>query len=117
LEVASLDEVLRTHLNEEKTIGEFMAWFVHDYVIMRAEEVRQQKESGTSTQFRGWFQRQDTGWEPVKDHSASHWSARFGSCLSILRDLALLDPNPDKLKITPAGRELLETRGMEAIDG
>jgi hypothetical protein len=112
-----LHDDLQSHLEEESSLKEFMAWFVQNYVVMRAEEVRQQKESGTSTQFRGWFQRQDTGWEKVKEHSANHWSARFASAVSILRDLALLEPDTDSVALTSAGRDVLDRNITEATDG
>ncbi|MDS0474358.1 hypothetical protein [Natrinema sp. 1APR25-10V2] len=109
---------VRTHLAEDRTVAEFMTWFIQNYVIMRAEEVRQQKEHGTSTQFRGWFQRQDTGWEKIKDHTARHWSARFNSAVSILRDLALLNPDPDSdtVALTPTGRDVFERDHTETTD-
>lgn len=99
---------LTTHLHEGASLDQFMGWFIENYVIMQAENVRQKKESGTTTNFRGWFRRQDTGWEKVRDYSAGHWSARFGSAVSILRDLALLEPDPDTVTLTAAGRDALE---------
>lgn len=101
-------EELETHLYDGATFGEFVDWFTEEYVIMQAENVRQQKEGGNTTNFRGWFRRQDNGWEKVRDHSAGHWSARFSSAVSILRDLALLDPNPEKVTLTTAGRDAVE---------
>lgn len=97
---------LKTHLHEGATLEQFMSWFIEEYVITRAENVRQQKESGVK--FGGWFRRQDTGWEKVRDHSAGHWSARFSSAVSILRDLGLLNPDPNKVNLTPAGHEIME---------
>ena len=99
---------LTTQVKKGATLDHFMSWFVEDYVIMQAENVRQQKESGVTTNFRGWFRRQDTGWEKVRDHWSGHWSARFSSALSILRDLALLDPDPDTVAVTAAGHDALE---------
>lgn len=109
-------EELKTKLYENVSLDQFTSWFIEEYVVMNAENVRQQKEGGTTTSFRGWFRRQDTGWEKVRNHSASHWSARFSSALSILRDLKFLDPDPDTLTLTAAGRDALERQVTVAND-
>lgn len=95
---------------EDYSIGEFIQWFIEDYVILRAEEVRIDKEA-SDTRSRGWFDRRGDGWVKLRDHSASHWSARFDSAESILRDLGLLTPNPDNISLTQDGIDFLETGG------
>ncbi|WP_416841811.1 hypothetical protein [Haloferax sp. DFSO52] len=93
---------IKEHLRNDSTIGDFLEWFIKQYVIRQAEEVRRDKAKA-ATQFKGWFEQEGTGWVQTRTHSARHWSARFDSAVSVLRDLSLLDPDPTIVSVTAAG--------------
>jgi len=97
---------LRAHVADEASIRDFIDWMIDTYVIERGVEIAAEKGGGGSS--RGYFERTGAGWRRVRDHSPGHWGARFGSAVSVLRDLALLSPDTAKEEVTPAGVELLE---------
>ena len=51
-----------------------------------------------------------TGWRHVRSHYPGHWGARFDSAVSVLRDLALLDPDSSTTELTAAGQEVLDSK-------
>jgi hypothetical protein len=95
-------------LEKEYSLGDFIDWFIDQYLITRATEIAAGKSDGLSAS-RGYFEQTATGWRHVRDHNPSHWSARFDSAVSVLRDLALLDPDSSKTALTPSGMELLQS--------
>ena len=99
---------LIVHLEKEYSLGDFIDWFIDQYLITRANEIAAGKSDGLSAS-RGYFEQTTTGWRHVRDHKPSHWSARFDSAVSVLRDLALLDPDSSKTALTPSGMELLQS--------
>jgi hypothetical protein len=104
---------LRTHVADDVSISEFIDWVIETYVIERGVEIAAGKGgSGTS---RGYFEQTGAGWRPVREHSPGHWSARFGSAVSVLRDLALLTPDTASEELTTAGGELLEAEGQGEV--
>lgn len=107
LSPARFREELIDLLRKAKTIEDFFEWFINDYVVLQAEEVRRQRATG-STEFRGWFENRGGHWEKTRDYSAGHWSARFYSARSILRDLGLLHPNPSKTQLSSDGEAVLQ---------
>ena len=98
---------LRAHLEDDFSVGEFIDWVFEKYIIERGVEIAAGKgEGGTS---RGYFEQTGVGWRYVRDHHPGHWGARFGSAVSVLRDLALLTPDSSMEELTTAGVTLLET--------
>ena len=100
---------LRTHLEDDLSVGEFIDWVIDRYIIERGVEIAAGK--GGSGSSRGYFEQTGAGWRHVREHTPNHWGARFGSAVSVLRDLALLDPDSSTEAVTEAGRTLLETEG------
>jgi len=90
-------------------VGEFIDWVIDRYIIERGVEIAAGK--GGSGSSRGYFEQTGAGWRHVREHTPNHWGARFGSAVSVLRDLALLDPDSSTEAVTEAGRTLLETEG------
>lgn len=107
LSPARFRKELKHLLSNDGTLEEFFAWFIEGYVINQAEEVRRER-ARDSTTFRGWFEPKGGHWEKTRDYSAGHWSARFYSARSVLRDLALLDPSPGSGRITSDAEAVLE---------
>ena len=102
-------EHLKRHLTNDMTIGEFIDWILDEYVIARATEIADGKSDGLSAT-RGYFEKTPTGWQHVRSHYPGHWGARFDSAVSVLRDLALLDPNSSTTELTAAGQEVLDSK-------
>jgi len=100
---------LKTHVAEEFSIRQFVDWMIEKYIIERRIEIAAGK--GGSGALRGYFEQTGTGWRHVRDHAPGHWGARFSSAVSVLRDLALLDPDSSTAELTAAGVELLKTEG------
>jgi len=100
---------LRAHVEDDFSVGEFVDWLIKKYIIERGVEVAAGKGGSGAT--RGYFERTGAGWRHVRDHNPRHWGARFGSAVSVLRDLAFLTPDPSVEELTPAGIRLLETEG------
>lgn len=103
-----LHDHLIMHLEKEYSLGEFIDWFIDQYLITRANEIAAGKSDGLSAS-RGYFEQTAAGWRRIRDHKPSHWNARFSSAVSVLRDLALLDPDNSRTSLTPSGMELLES--------
>lgn len=100
---------LRSHLVDDLSVGEFVDWVIDRYIIERGVEIAAGKGGGGTS--RGYFEQTGAGWRHVRNHAPGHWSARFGSAVSVLRDLALLDPDTSTEELTVAGMKLLETEG------
>ena len=100
---------------ESATVEDFISWFIQQYVINQAMEVRNQRSSGSNLG-RGWFEKRGGHWEKTRDYSAGHWSARFNSARSVLRDLAYLNPNPKENNITADGLGALEEAKIGETD-
>jgi hypothetical protein len=100
---------LRAHIEDEISVGEFIDWVIDRYIIERGVEIAAGK--GGSGGSRGYFEQTGAGWRHVREHSPGHWGARFGSAVSVLRDLALLDPDSSTEEVTAAGKTLLESEG------
>jgi len=115
LSPARLQESLKSFLSEGITFREFVEWFVDEYVILQAEKTRREK-ANDSIAFRGWFESQGNHYKKTRDYRASHWSTRFNSACSILRDLALLDPTPDTMQVTSDGLAALDPNAFGGAD-
>jgi len=102
-----LREHLVMHMEAERSFEAFIDWFIDEYIITRGMEIAAGKGDGV-TASRGYFEQTSTGWRHVRDHTPRHWSARFDSAVTVLRDLALLDPDTATTTLTPDGTELLE---------
>lgn len=104
-----LREHIITHIEAGDSFGDFIEWFIDEYMIRRATEVAAGKSDGV-TATRGYFEQTAAGWRHVRSHEPGHWGARFDSAVSVLRDLALLDPDPSMTDVTSDGIELLESQ-------
>jgi len=111
-----LREQLKMHLEEGYSFGEFINWYIDTYLIARATEIAAGKSAGVAAT-RGYFEQTAAGWRHVRDHTPRHWSARFGSAVSVLRDLALLDPDPATLTPTAAGADLIDAAREDTANG
>jgi len=111
-----LREHLLMHVEAERSFEAFIDWFIDEYIITRGTEIAAGKGGGV-TASRGYFEETATGWRHVRDHTPRHWSARFDSAVTVLRDLALLDPDTSTTTLTPDGIELLETEQEGQANG
>jgi len=102
-------EHLKNRLDNDITIGEFIDWILDEYVIVRATEIAEGKSDGLSAT-RGYFMQTSTGWRHVRSHYPGHWGARFDSAVSVLRDLALLEPDSSTTELTAAGQKVLDSK-------
>ncbi len=102
-----LREHLLMHLEAERSFEGFIDWFIDEYIITRGTEIAAGKGDGV-TASRGYFEQTATGWRHVRDHTPWHWQARFDSAVTVLRDLALLDPDTSTTTVTPDGIALLD---------
>jgi len=110
-----LREHLMMKLDTGASFGDFVEWYIDEYLITRATDVAVGKSSGSEAT-RGYFEQTGVGWRHVRDHTPGHWGARFDSAVSVLRDLALLDQDPATTDLTPDGAALLESVREGSVD-